>query len=83
MTGSEEKKGPAPIEADDLWAIVNPYGDFWGPLTFQSPAEAYRHIETFWRFSPRHNSGFDVIPVKVRIEALATQDPAQGKGVES
>jgi hypothetical protein len=55
------------------WGILNPYGDVWTPEIFETPEQAQKHLEDFWKSFPGPNTDtrkFRIVKARVRVSAV-------------
>lgn len=72
-----------PVDTADygvFYGILNPYGQFWTPLIFDSEEAAREHIKAFWRLSA--DNGEEFLRRCGIIQVRAIVSPAPSKDAE-
>lgn len=66
----------------ERFGILNPYGQFWTPDTFNSRDDAEQCIRNFWRGQAADDflKRAKIIPVKITVEESRSTTRLEGEG---
>jgi hypothetical protein len=60
---------------EEGWGILNKFGEFWTPTTFESPDLALAHLKQFWRNDDKVLEDFTFVPITRTITIRPDGEP--------